>query len=130
MFYSSFAQSLITYGHLVYGNDAKHNSMKINRVFELYILEVLKELWKKLPRETLLNVLQSNEPPKQRSISRWASKGHFRPTYNGTVASRKALSNPLQKAINWLTEMKTLPSNLKDLSQLQVKKLISEISSI
>ena len=46
-------------------------------MFELYIVEVLKKLFKELRRELPLRVLQSNEPPKQCIGNCWASKGQF-----------------------------------------------------
>ena len=39
-------------------------------------------------------------------------------------------ANSFKKAYKWLAEMNLLPSNLRDLSQFQVRKLNSEISSI
>ena len=98
-------------------------------MFELYIVEELKELFKKLREESPMRLLQPNEPSEQCIRTRRASKGLF-PPYNRTVASRKSLSNSPKKAYNWLTEMNLLPSNLRELSQFQVKKLISKISSI
>ena len=99
-------------------------------VFELYIFEVLNELFKELRGDSQLRLLQPNEHSEQCIRTRRASKGLFPPTYSRTVAPRKSLSNSLKKAYNWLTEMNLLPSNLRELSQFQVKKLISEISSI
>ena len=98
-------------------------------VFELYIVEVLKELFKELRGESPMRLLQPNEPSEQCIRTRRASKGLFRPTYNRTVASRKSLSSSLKKSYNWLTEMNLLPSNLRELSQFQVKKPVSKISS-
>ena len=88
-------------------------------MFDFYIVEVFKELFNELRGESPMRLLQ----PK-------ASMGLFSPTYHRTVASRKSVSNSLEKAYNWLTEMNLLPSNLRELSLFQVKKLISEISSI
>ena len=129
MFHNSFAQSIITYGFLVYGTAAKNNLMKIEiaqrrnirakffreknetlsdilevnnlyTVFELYIVEVLKKLFKELRGESPLRLLQPNEPSEKFIRNRRASKGLFPPTYNRTVASRKSLSNSFKKAYN------------------------------
>ena len=97
-------------------------------VFELYIVEVLKELFKELRGESAMRFIQPNETSEQRIRTRRASKGFFSPTYNRTVASRKSLSNSLKKAYNWLTEKNLLPSNLRELPQFQVKKLLSKIA--
>ena len=81
-------------------------------VFELFMVEVLKELFK----EERIPV---------------AFPRLFPPTYNRTVVSRKSLSNSLKKAYNWLTEKNLFTIKFgRELSQFQVKKLISEISSI
>ena len=70
-------------------------------VFELYLVDVLKELFKDLRGETSLCLLQPNEPSEQCIRSRSASKGLLPPTYNLPVASRKILSNSLEQAYSW-----------------------------
>ena len=60
-------------------------------VFELYIVEVLKEIFKELWGESLLRLLTANELSKQCIRTRRASMGLFPPTYSRTVASRKPL---------------------------------------
>ena len=99
-------------------------------MFDFYIVEVLEELFNELRGESPMRLLQPNEPSEQCIRTRKASMELFSPTYHRTVASRKSLSNSLEKAYNWLTEMNLLPSNLRELSLFQVQKLISEISSI
>ena len=146
MFYKSFAQPRKTYGLLVYCSAAATNLMKIENaqlriisaiffrkkietlshilevnnmytVFELCIVEVLKELFKELRGESLMHLLQPNELSEQCIKTRSASKGLFSPTYNRSFASRKSLSNSLKKAYFCLSEMNLLPSNVRQLSQ-------------
>ena len=99
-------------------------------VFELDIVEVLVELFKKPRGESQLPLLQLNESSEQCVKTRRVSKRLFPPTYNRTVALRKTLSNSLKKEYSWFIEMTSLPSILRELSQFQVKKLISESSTI
>ena len=90
MFYNTFAKSSITYGPLVYGNRSEKNIKKVDRVlrniirtifirkkfesldftlidnkihtvYELYVIELVKELFKQIRSESLLKyiILQS-----------------------------------------------------------------------
>ena len=112
----------------------KHSdNLEVNNlytVFKLYIVEVLKELVEEISGESPLRLLPPNESSEQCIRNRTASEGFFPPTYNRTVASRKFSLNFFKKAYNWLTEMNLLPTELRELSQFQVKKLISKTSSI
>ena len=140
MFYNSYAKTLINYGIIAYGATAKTNLSEIEMaqrrimraifvkkkmdsitdvlrekgiltVYELYLAELLKELFRQLrleaPNTYLPETLESNS-----TKTRGKTKGLL-PSIYRTLTKKKSLANGLRKAYNWLTELKLLPTNLK-----------------
>ena len=144
MFYNSFAKSVITYGLLVYGNTSKKNlkttdrvkrkiiraiffrkkyeylgltliDNKIHTVYELYVIELVKELFKQIRSESPLQfvVPQSLTVTKKQTI--WSLRGLFPPPISKTTKNKKSLANLLKKTYNWLKQLKQLPEKFKTL---------------
>ena len=154
-FYSSFAKSIITYGLLVYGSAAKTNLKKIESaqrrilraifcknkyesieqlfeknniltVFELYVMEVCRELFKQLKSESPLcfqdgiDFCQYNTRRKE--------KGLLPLTYCRTVIRAKSVDNRLRKAYNWLKDHDLIPVDLPKMSTAQIQLHLKKIS--
>ena len=130
MFYNSFAKSIICYELIVCGSAAKTNLKKIENaqrrilraiffkkkfdslrdnkiftVYELYTLEIVKELFKQLRNESAVQYLEIPSVTDAIMTTRWRAKGLFSTTYSRTVTKRKSLENTLRKTYNWLKWM-------------------------
>ena len=148
MYYNSCAKTLISYEIIAYGATAKTNWSKIElaqrrimkaiffkkkmnsitdvlrekgilTVYELYLAELLKELFRQLrseaPNTYLPETLESNS-----TNTRGKTKRLLPSIYSVTLTKKKSLANGLRKAYNWLTELKLLPTNLKTMTRPQV----------
>ena len=152
MFYNSFAKSRICYGLLIYGSAAKTNLSKIEKaqrrilraiffkkkfdflhdllrtnkiltVFELFVLENIKELFR--PKSFI--VLDANDVGTY--TTRWNMKKWMPAQYSRTVLKRRSLENLLRLTYNWLMEAELIPTYLRKLSSYLVKKLITSITA-
>ena len=159
MFYNSFARSIISYGILVYGSAAKTNLKKIENaqrriiraiffkkrsesisnlllenkiltVFELYIEELVKELFKQLRNETPQKIFPEKVAEKNKPTTRWSQKGLFSSTYCRTVVKRESQGNTLRKAFNWLKSMNLLPENIESFSKVQLRKYTKHLTDL
>ena len=160
MFYNSFAKSVICYGLLIYGTGAKNNLKKIEMaqrrilraiffkkkydslenilgqnkiftVFELYLVELVKELFRQLQSQSPTNFLpEMNSIAVKKHVTRSKMKG-FLPIIRGrTLMKRKCLQNALCKSYNWLTQLNLLPTNIHSLTKLQTRSLINKLSTL
>ena len=158
MFCNSYAKSLIYYGIIVYGATTKTNLSKIetaqrrimraiffkkkmdsitdvlrekgiSTVYEIYFAEFLKELFRQLrseaPNTHLPETLKSNS-----THTRGKTKGLLPSIYSRTLTKKKSLANGLQKAYNWLTELKLLPTNWKNMTRPQVRQYVQNLISL
>ena len=159
MFYDSFAKSVITYGLLVYGNTSKQNLEKIDRVqrkiiraiffrkkyeslgltlidnkiytvYELYVIELVKELFKQIRSESPLQYIIPQSLAVIKKQTRWSLRGLFPPSISKTTKNKKSLANLLKKTCNWLKQLNLLPENFQNFSFQQVKAHISKISEL
>ena len=153
LFYNSFAKSIIMYGILVYGSAAKTNLVKIEKaqrrilraiffmqrtdslseiftkegvltVFELFLVELIKELFKQIRLESPSQLLNLGSMPENIHLTRFRRKQLLPSIYCRTTLKRKSLTNSLRIAHNWLMELKLIPMNLKDLPAITVKNYI------
>ena len=156
MFYNSFAKSVICYGLIVYGSAAKTNLKKIENaqrrilraiffknkfdslrdilldnkiftVYELYTLEIVKELFKQLRNESAVQYLEIPNVSDAIMTTRWRAKGLFSTTYSRTVTKRKSLENTLRKTYNWLKWMDLIPNDINKLSSPKMRAYITKL---
>ena len=159
MFYNSFAKSVITYGLLIYGSAAKTNlakidsaqrrilraiffkkkydSMqeilsknKINTIYELFIKEIVHEVFRELRKDSPLQLLNLEERLIFQRETRWNSKGLFQPIIARTLKNKKSLTNSLMIAYNWLKTLDLIPSQIETLSETQLKKHLNLINEL
>ena len=159
LFYNSFAKSIINYGILVYGSAAKTNlakieivqrrimraiffkkkfeSMKeimiengIQTVFELYVAELIKELFRQLRFEAPNQYLQETSTVGGHLNTRGKEKGLLRSNYCRTVVKKKSIGNSLRKAYNWLTDLKLIPVELQTMTKWQVKQYLHKLNAV
>ena len=160
MFYNSFAKSVICYGLLIYGTSAKSNLRKIEMaqrrilrgiffkkkydsisnilrrngvltVFELYIVEVMKELFRQLQSKSPNLLLSNIEATTNDKIERRSKQKNLLPlTWSRTIVKQKCLTNVLIKCHNWLKQFNLLPEDLATMSKTQTMKLTQKISSL
>ena len=157
MFYNSDAKSRKNDGIIAYSATAKTNLSKIEMaqrritraiffkkkvdsitdvlrekgiltVYELYFAELLKELFRQLrseaPNTYLPEFLESNSTDTRGKIKALLSS-----IYSRTL-TKKRLANGLRKAYNWLTELKLLPTNLKNMTTPQVRQYVQNLISL
>ena len=103
---------------------------KINTVYELFLNEVVSEVFKEMRSDSPLKLLDFEKLPKSNTTTRWNSKGVFAPIVSRTVVKKKCLANSLMKAFNWLTELNLIPPNLLNLSQEQLKKHLKLVNDL
>ena len=85
----------------------------IMKVFKLYIVEVLKELFKQLRYEKPVHYLQEKSYYKNEGImTRSKTKGLLQPKFCRTNLKKKSMGNLLRIAYNWLEHMSLIPDNL------------------
>ena len=98
-------------------------------VYELYFAELLKELFRQLrseaPNTYLPETLESNSTKTTEK-----TKGLLPSIYSRTLTKKKSLANGLRKTYNWLTELKLLPTNLKNMTRPQVRQYFQNIISL
>ena len=82
---------------------------KIDTVYELFLNEVVSEVFKEMRSDSPLQLLDFEKLPKSNMTTRWNSKGVFAPIVSGTVVKKKGLANSLIKAHNCLTELNLIP---------------------
>ena len=70
---------------------------KVLTVFELYMEELVKELFKQLRNETPQKFFPEKVAEKNKPTTRWSQKGLFSSTYCRTVVKKKSLENTLEK---------------------------------
>ena len=102
---------------------------KVLIVFELFMVEILKELFRQLKCESPRTLLQPNENPNPNHQTRLRKKNMFTPAYSRTVTNRKSLTNCLGKAYNWLLNLDLVPCSLWEFSPRQITQLLTKITS-
>ena len=156
MFYNSFAKTVICYGLLIYGAAAKSNLRKIEMaqrrilraiffkrkydslvnvlqknnilsVFELYLVELIKELFKQFQNKSPTSFLPQLETNVSRSITTRYQKNHSLPLARGrTLIKRKCLQNALCKSYNWLGQFNLLPCDMHLMTKSQIHTYIKK----
>ena len=103
---------------------------KISTVYELFLNEVVFEVFKEMRYDSPLKLLDFEKLPKSNTTLRWNSKGVFAPILSRSVVKKKFLANSITKAYNWLTELNLIPPNLLNLSQEQLKKHLKLVNDL
>ena len=102
---------------------------KILTVFELFILENIKELFRQLRLEAPKSFIVLDANDVRTYTTRWNMKKLIPAQYNRTVLKRRSLENFLRLTYNWLMEAELIPKEVRKLSSYQVKKLITTITT-
>ena len=158
MFYKSYAKSLINYEIIAYGASVKTNlsrmeiaqrrivraiffkkqmdsitdvlrEKEILTAYELYFAELLKELFRQLLSEAPNNYLAKTFKINS-AVTRGKTKGLLPSIHSKTLTKKKSLANELGKAHIWLTELKLLPSNLKNMTRPQMRQYVQNLISL
>ena len=85
---------------------------KVLTVFELFLVETLKEFSRQLKCESPRTLLQPNENPNPNYQTRLRKKNMFTPVYSRIVTNKMSLTNCLGKAYNWLLNLHLVPFSL------------------
>ena len=102
---------------------------KVLTVFELYMEELVKELFKQLRNETPQKFFPEKVAEKNKPTTPWSQKGLFSSTYCRTVVKRNSLENTLRKAFNWLKWMNLL-ENIESFSKVQLRKYTQNLTDL
>ena len=148
----------LCYALLVYGSAAKTNSQKIEcaqrrtlraiffkneidsmvnviadhkilNVLELFMVEVIQELFKQIGKELSLELSLTFTTGKSINTRRTV-KGLLDVPYSRTIVKRKSLSNTMIRAYICLLDFDLIPENLEDLTKNQIKMYIKDILSV
>ena len=160
LFYNSFAKTVICYGLLIYGTAAKSNLRKIQMaqgrilraiffkrkydslvnvlqqnkilsVFELYLVELIKELLRQFQKKSPTNFLPQLETNGSRSITTRYQRNHFLPLARGrTLNKRKCLQNALCESYNWLSQFNLLPCDMHLMTKSQIHTYIKKLERL
>ena len=103
---------------------------KINTVYELFINEVVSEVFREMISVSPFKLLDFEKLPKSNTTTRWNSKGVFASIVTRTIVKKKCLTNCLIKAYNCLTELNLIPPNLINVSQEHSKKHIKVVNDL
>ena len=93
-------------------------------VFELFLVELIKELFKQIRSESPSQLLDLGNIPENIHATRFRRKQLLPSIYCINTKKRKSLTNSLRIAQNWLMELELIPMNLKDLPAITVKNYI------
>ena len=147
------------YGILVYGSAAKTKLVKIEKaqrrilrafffmhrtdslseiltkegvliVFELFLVDLIKELFKQIRLESPSQLLDLEIIPENIHATRFRRKQLLPSIYCRTTLKRKSLTNSLRIEHNCLVELKLIPMNLKDLSAITVTNYIMTLTKL
>ena len=102
---------------------------EILTVFELFVLENIKEPFRQLTSEAPKSFIVLDANDVGTYTTRWNMKKLMSAQYSRTVLKRRSLENLLRLTYNWLMEADLIPTDLKKLSSYQVKKLIRSITA-
>ena len=103
---------------------------KISTVFELYTLEIVKELFKQLRNESAVQYLEIPNVSDAIMTTRWRAKGLFSTTHSRTVTNWKSLENTLRKTYNWLKWMDLIPNDINKLSSPKMRAYLIKLGSL
>ena len=103
---------------------------KVFTVFEIFLVEILKDLFRQLKCKSPRILLQRNENPNPNYQTRLRKKNKFSLVYSKTVTNKKSLTNCLGKAYNWLLNLDLVPFSLWEKSPRQIEQLITKITSL
>ena len=112
--------------------DSLHDLLRTNEiltVFELFVLENIKELFRQLKSEAPKSFIVLDANDVGTYTTRWNMKKLMPAQYSWTVLSRRSLENLLRLTNNWLMETELIPTGLRKLSSYQVEKLITSITA-
>lgn len=103
---------------------------KINTIYELFIKEIVHEVFRELRKDSPLQLLNLEERLIFQRETRWNSKGLFQPIIARTLKNKKSLTNSLMIAYNWLKTLDLIPSQIETLSETQLKKHLNLINEL
>ena len=104
---------------------------KILSVFELYLVELIKELLRQFQKKSPTNFLPQLETNGSRSITTRYQRNHFLPLARGrTLIKRKCLQNALCKNYNWLSHFNLLPCDMHLMTKSQIHTYIKKLERL
>ena len=98
-------------------------------VFELFLVELIKELFKQIKLESPSQLLDLGNTPENIDATRFRRKQLLPSIYCRTTLNRKSLTNSLRVAHNWLMGLKLIPMNLQDLPAI-TQELFHDIDKL
>ena len=99
-------------------------------VFELFLVDLIKELFKQIRLESPSQLLDLGNIPEKIHATMFRRKQLLPSIYCRTTLKRKSLTNSLRIAHNWLMELNIIPLNLKDLPAITVKNYIMTLTKL
>ena len=95
---------------------------KINSLYELFITEVVHEVFRELSLESPLKLLNFEEQLKFQREARWNSKGLFPSNNPRTMMKKESLVNSLMIAYSWLKMLNLILSEIKTMTLRRFKQ--------
>ena len=101
----------------------------IHTVFDLYVLEVFKEVFKQIRLESPLHFLQV-EKEQTKLKNRFSEKGLLPKAYCRTVTKQKSIEYTLRKAYNWLKVHNLIPIDFAKMTKAQIDTHLKQIYTL
>ena len=157
-FYNAYARSVICYGLLIYGSAARTNlekiemaqrriirailfkkkydslqdilrQTKLNTVFELFILDVFREIFNQLRSNGTTKFSKLVAETKHQK-TRGSKKGILPIPYSRTKSKSKSVELTLIRGYNWLLKLNLIPVGIETMSQAQIKTYLKDLNRL
>ena len=101
---------------------------KIQTVFEMYISELIKEMFKQIRLESPVQFFTPYACKESHLPTRGSSRNNSPSKYYRTVVKRKCLENSFRKIYNYLLNLDLIPQNLLKMTKSEMKSYVDIVS--
>ena len=99
-------------------------------VFELFLVDLIKELFKQIRLESPSQLLDLGNIPENIHATMFRRKQLLPSLYYRTTLKRKSLTNSLRIAHHWVMELKLIPMDLNDLPAFNVNDYMMTLTKL
>ena len=103
---------------------------KIQTVFEMYISELIKEMFKQIKLESPVQFFTPYICKDSHLPTRGSSRNTIPSKYYRTVVKRKCLENSFRKIYNYLVNLDLIPQNVLKMTKSEMKSYVDSVSPL
>ena len=103
---------------------------RIRNVSELFIMEIIHELFKEIRNESSLKLIDINISTHKSLVTSWTSRSPIDIPYSRTVVKRRSLANTMIRAYNFFMDLKLIPDDPGNLTKNQMSFYITNVISV